>query len=123
MQHAITSEAGGIYRGGGEGEGVNTGPLVTQVGKKCHLSVFHTPQTDCGEAWAFIWAGRQTRLLRMKQNKEGAQQVMMECGRFRNMALFIINAWKRECAAPHFCKRGALHNRESSGLFYFPFSN
>lgn len=38
---------------------------------------------------------------------------MMECGRFRNMALFIINAWKRECAALRLCKRGALHNRES----------
>lgn len=92
-------------------------------GKKCHLSIFHIPQTDCREAQAFIWAGRQIRLLRMKQNKEGAQKVMMECGRFRNIALFIINAWKRECAALRLCKRGALHNRDSSSLFYFPSFN
>lgn len=55
----------------------------------------------------------------MEQNNEGAQEVMMECGRARNVALFIINGWKRECAALRLCKCGALRNRESSSLFYF----
>lgn len=56
----------------------------------------------------------------MKQSEEGAQKVMMEGGSCRKMALFIINGWKRECAALRLCKRGALHNRESSSLFYPP---